>query len=119
MAIDSALSAYNEEKNPVAKIEYLLFLGGLYGRKGNFYDSVQADQYFSDALYWALDILPTTPEDPASKMRVGLAYLGLKKYDLARQYLEIAAFTELRPYYLGRILLNLGKASAQGLTYFR
>lgn len=114
-AVKIANDFYSVEETAAGKIEFLLFLGTLYGAKGMYYDSAKAEQYFSDALVWSNDMIPKTPDDPTFKMRAGLAHLGLGQYEEARQYLELAYFIELRAYYQGRILLNLGKLyDAQG-----
>lgn len=107
-AVKLAEANINLEQSIAGKIEFLLFLGNLYNRKGEYYDSSRAESYFSDALVWANDMIPKAPQDPAYKLRAGLALFGLRQYDEAGQYLELAHFTELRSYYLGRILLSLG-----------
>ncbi|UCD95541.1 MAG: tetratricopeptide repeat protein, partial [Candidatus Zixiibacteriota bacterium] len=107
-AIELAEEAYGSEQTMAGKIEFLLFLGEMYQTGGKYYDSVKADRNFSDALVWANDMIPKAPEDPAFKLRAGLALFGLGEYEHARQHLELARFTELRAFYLGRTLLALG-----------
>jgi tetratricopeptide (TPR) repeat protein len=108
-AIETAENAYPYEQSPAGKIEFLLLLGELYGNRGTFHDSVKAEKSFTDALYWSMDMIPKAAEDPAFKLRAGLAHLGLREYEAARLYLDLSRFTELRSYYLGKTLLNLGK----------
>ncbi len=68
----------------------------------------KAEGYFSDAAVWSADMMAKVPDDPTFKLRAGLANLGLGLYDEARAFLDIAHFTEIRSYQLGRILLALG-----------
>jgi len=107
-AIKLAEDFYEKEQSVPGKIEFLLFLGKLYGSTGENQNSEKAERYFSDAAVWASDMMAKVPDDPVYKLRTGLAYFGLKQYHDARQYLELAYFTEQRAYHVGRILLNLG-----------
>jgi len=107
-AIEMAEDALSEVQTTIAKIEFLLFLGDIYNAGGKYHDSAKADRYFSDALAWSSELMAKMPEEPIYKFRSGLAYLGLGKYQEARQLLELADFTELRTYYLGKIRLALG-----------
>ncbi|MEW5924853.1 MAG: tetratricopeptide repeat protein [Candidatus Zixiibacteriota bacterium] len=114
-AIKMAEDYYNIEQNISGKMEFMLFLGEMYGSGGKNYDSARADGYYSDALIWAREMIPQAPEDPIFRLRAGLALMGLGQYDEARQYLELCSFIELRTFYLGLIKLSLGKlADLQG-----
>jgi tetratricopeptide (TPR) repeat protein len=107
-AIRLAEEFYPAEKNPAGKIDFLLFLGQIHGRRGTYYNRVAAEQYFSDALAWSGELLAKATDDPQHKLRAGLACLGLKEYGKAEQYLKIAEFTEKRPFFMGEILMALG-----------
>jgi tetratricopeptide (TPR) repeat protein len=107
-AIKLAEEHYGREASPAGKIEFLLFLGGLYQDEGEHHDAEKAERYFSDAAVWSADMMAKVPDDPTFKLRAGLANLGLGLYDEARTFLDIAHFTEIRSYQLGRILLALG-----------
>jgi len=107
-AVRIAEAAYPLETTGAGKIEFLLFLGAMYGARGSHYDSAMAEQSYSDALFWTTDMMPRAADDPAFNMRAGLAALGLKKYDEAAAYLELAHFTERRVYFLGRTTMHLG-----------
>lgn len=114
-AIKMAEDYYNIEQNVSGKMEFLLFLGEMYGTRGTNYDSVKADGYYNDALIWAREAIPQAPDDPIYRLRAGLALMGLGQYDAARQYLELCNFIELRTFYLGLIKLSLAKlADLQG-----
>lgn len=108
-ALQLAEKYYEIEKSPVARTEFLLFIGRLKESPGPDHDSAAAVRAFSDALIWANDVIRKVPDDPAHMMRVGLAHVGLRQYDKARGYLELAAFIEARAYYRGRMYLELGK----------
>jgi tetratricopeptide (TPR) repeat protein len=107
-AIKLAGEYYPVEKSNVGKVEFLLFLGKMYGQKGKNYDSAMANQYFSDAYAWAADIVSKAADDPAHKLRAGLACLGLREFDKAENYLEIASFTEFRSLFIGEVLIAFG-----------
>ena len=107
-AVKTAQNYYSMEKSIPGKIEFLLFLGKMLGARGKNYDSTLANRYYSDALTWALHLVNKAPDDPAQKLRAGLAYLGLKEYDNGAQFLESALFTEQRSYYRGEAVLALG-----------
>lgn len=108
-AITTAEDYYLYEQSRPGKVEFLLFLGEMYGTPGTHYDSVKANDNFADAFAWSIKMIPQAPLDPAPKLRAGRALLGLKRYNEAGQYLELAHFTEQRAYYRGRALLYLGK----------
>ncbi len=108
-AIRLAEENFRYELSLPGKVEFLLFLGEMYGTRGTHYDSAKAHDNFADALVWANDMIPQAPLDPAPKLKAGQASLGLGRYEEARQFLEVARFTEMRAYYLGRALLYLGK----------
>ncbi len=108
-ALEIAEEYYIKESSTPGRIEFLLFMGHIYKLPGPWHDSAKAYQSFGDAAIWAEEMIPKSPQDPASKMRAGLAYLGLGEYERARQYLEFAHFTELRSYHLGRTLIALGR----------
>lgn len=110
-AIELAEKYYSFENSPPAKIEFLLLLGQLYRGKGENYDSAKAHRYFSDALAWCKEMIRKTPTEPAYKYRAGLAFIGLREYAEANDYLELAQFTERRAYFLGHILLERGKVN--------
>ncbi len=97
------------ETTTPGKIEFLLFLGKLKNAPGAFHDSAAAERYLADALYWSTDMINKAPDDPAYKMRAGLAALELGDLADAEQYLEFAHFTERRAIYRGRIIPAMGK----------
>ncbi len=110
-AIELAEKYYSFENSPPAKIEFLLLLGRLYEGKGKYYDSTKASRSFSDALAWCREMIKKAPNDPAYKYRAGMAYIGLGQYREANDFLELAWFTERRAYFMGHILLELGKVN--------
>ncbi len=107
-AIKTAENFYSYETTTPAKIEFLLFLGSMYGTPGTNYDSLEAHRSYSDALSWTMEVLGRVPQDPSYQLRAGLANFGLKDYDGAAEHLEFAYFTETRTFNLGNILLALG-----------
>lgn len=116
---------YQAEKSTAGKIEFLLFLGKIYGQKGKYHNGATARQNFSDALAWSTEMISKSPDDPIHKLRAGLAYLGLKEYGKASEYLKMAEFTELRPLFLGEILIALGNLDdlrsdhKEGIMYYQ
>jgi len=108
-AIAMAQEYYSLETSTPAKIEFLLFLGEMYGAPGKNYDSLQAYRSYSDALSWTREVLANSPYDPSYQLRAGQALMGLGEYDEARGFLEVAYFTETRTFNTGKILLSLGK----------
>nr|MBN2278843.1 hypothetical protein [candidate division Zixibacteria bacterium] len=109
LALDLARKGLIQEETVAGKIEYLLFLGELYDTPGKYRDSAKVEENYKEALLSATDLMQKVPQDPAMKLRVGMALMGLRRYDEARQYLEVARFTEQRTFYLGRIALYLGR----------
>jgi len=109
-AIEMAEKFYATEQNISGKIEFMLFLGEMYGTPGGNYDSATADGYYTDALVWSQEMIPKVQNDPIYNLRAGLAYLGLGQYDEAIQFLGLVEFTEMRAYYQGLIKMSLGKA---------
>ncbi len=108
-AIETAQKYFSVESTTPAKIEFLLFLGEMYGAPGKNHDSLQAYRSYSDALAWTKEVLASSPRDPSYQLRAGRALMGLEKYEDARSFLEVAYFTETRTFNLGEILLTLGK----------
>jgi tetratricopeptide (TPR) repeat protein len=107
-AIKLADDNYGSEKLEAGKIEFLLFMGKIHGTRGKLYDSALAEQEYSDALSYSNAMISRAPDEHAFKLRAGLALLGLKEYDRAEQFLELALFVEQRSFYQGEILLALG-----------
>jgi tetratricopeptide (TPR) repeat protein len=108
-AVEIAEKYYSVEKSTPGKIEFLLFLGDVYGTRGNNYDSLKAHRNYSDALAWCNEVMMRNPEDPTYHLRAGRAYLGLMDYVEAEKFLELAVFIDTRSYHLGHALLELGK----------
>jgi tetratricopeptide (TPR) repeat protein len=107
-AVKLAEDYYGLEKSEAGKIEFLLFLGKMHSARGKSNDSAAAEQEFGDALSYSSAMISRAPDEHAYKLRAGLALLGLKDYDRAAQFLELALFVEQRSFYLGEILLALG-----------
>jgi len=75
-------------------------------------NSGQADsarEYFTMALNGAKNLLASGGDNPIYNLRAGEAALYLKESQAASEYLSMAEFVELRPFYLGRIFLTIGK----------
>ncbi|UCD16220.1 MAG: hypothetical protein JSV44_07045 [Candidatus Zixiibacteriota bacterium] len=108
-AISLAEEYHGTEKTLQEKIAFQLLLGQLKAAAGTYHDSAAAEAYFSDALYWSNEVLSQSQDDPATTLRAGLAAFGLKDYQEAGKYLELAQFIETRAIFLGEILLALGK----------
>lgn len=108
-AIKTAEKYYGIETATPAKIEFLLFLGRMYGTRGSNFDSTRSTRSYQDALAWITDVLNRAPHDPSYQLRAGQAYLGLNKLEEAERYLEQAYFSETRSFNIGKILLYLGK----------
>jgi len=108
-AIDIAEKGLGREESAVGRVEFMLFLGELYNTSGRYRDSARADKYFNDALVIGSDIMHKVPQDAVMKLRVGMALMGLGRYEDARQFIDIALFTELRTFYLGRAALYMGR----------
>jgi hypothetical protein len=68
-----------------------------------------ADSHFIKSLNNSKRLISQFPDNPLYNLRAGEATLYLNELDAAREYLTLAEFTELRPYYLGRVLLAFGK----------
>lgn len=107
-AIQMVEDNLGSEKSPAARIEYLLFLGKLRGTRGANFDSTASQEFYTDAVAWATELASKSPDDPTNKLRLGLAYFGLKEWDKARELLELANFIDNRPYYQCEALLALG-----------
>jgi len=108
-AIETAENYYNIEQNIAGKIEFMLFLGDMYGARGSHYDSAVAAGYYDDALIWSRDMIPKVQNDYVYYLRAGLALMGSGEYDNAAQFLELAQFAEMRSYYRGVATVNLGR----------
>ena len=87
------------------QIDAHLYLGRLLLQEGN---PDSAEVQFTMALNGSKKLLSTYPDNPLYNLRAGEAALMLKEYEAARLYLDKAEFIELRPIYLGRILLAKG-----------
>ena len=72
-----------------------------------------ADSHFMKSLNNAKRLISQYPDNPLYNLRAGEAALYLNELDAAGEYLSLAEFTELRPYYLGRVLLALGRLQDQ------
>jgi tetratricopeptide (TPR) repeat protein len=68
-----------------------------------------ADSHFIKSLNNAKRLISQYPDNPLYNLRAGEAALHLNELEVAKEYLSLAEFTELRPYYLGRVLLAFGK----------
>jgi tetratricopeptide (TPR) repeat protein len=108
-AVKMAEDFYGVEKSVAGKISFLLFLGEMKKSPGPWRDSAMAEQYFSDAYYWAQELMSQSSDDPTSRFWAGMALFGLGDLNEALTYLETALFLETRSFYLGDILLTLGK----------
>ncbi len=107
-AVKLAEKACEKEKSAPGRIEFFLFLGKMTGAKGKAHDAAASKQHFEDALALSQQMMGQVPDDPTYKIRVGLAYLGLKEYSEADKYLNVALFIEERSFYTGEILVALG-----------
>ncbi|MFH2035804.1 MAG: hypothetical protein ABIJ45_05320 [Candidatus Zixiibacteriota bacterium] len=107
-ALEIAESYFPKEQTAGGKTEFLLFLGDILNTPGTYMDTSKAQGYFKDALTWSKDMMTQVPNEPAHKLRAGMACLGLKRYAEAQGYLEVSLFTEKRTYFLARTLLNMG-----------
>jgi tetratricopeptide (TPR) repeat protein len=89
------------------RIDGHYYIGRIHLLEGN---SDSAEYYFTRALNGAKGLLSSSPDNPLYNLRAGEATIYLGEVDVALEYLKLAEYVELRPFYLGRILLNLGKA---------
>jgi len=108
-AIKLAEEYYPRESSTPGKIEFLLFLGSLYGEPGENYDSVKARRCNADALAWTKEVLAKAPTDASYLFRAGQALSGLGEYAEAERMLQGALYLETRAYHLGYITLELGR----------
>jgi tetratricopeptide (TPR) repeat protein len=89
------------------KIDAHLYLGRIYNHE-NKADS--ADEQFTLALNISKNLLAKYPDNPLYNLRAGEAALNLGEVKAGRDFLSVAEYVELRPFYLARILLALGKS---------
>ncbi len=108
-AIKLAEDYYGREKSTPGKISFLLFLGQIKKAPGAWYDSAAAESDFNDALYWAQQLMEKSNDDPTPRFWAGMALFGLGDLNEAKAHLETALFLETRTFYLGDILMTLGK----------
>ncbi len=108
-AIKLAEDNYGLEKTTPGKVSFLLFLGQMRKAPGTWHDSSSADSYFNDALYWAQQLIEQSNDDPTPRFWAGMALFGLGDLNEAKAYLETALFLETRTFYIGDILMTLGK----------
>jgi tetratricopeptide (TPR) repeat protein len=87
-----------------ANSDYQLAVGRLKIARG-----LPADTALATAVAIALGQAQTIPNEPVNYLLAGQAFLLMRKFDKAREYLEIASFLEKRPYFQGCIYLELGK----------
>jgi tetratricopeptide (TPR) repeat protein len=99
MLLDSA------ESIPL-KIDGHIYIGRIYNREGM---SDSAKTQFTLALNASKSLLSRFPDNSLYNMRAGEATLLLGEVQAARDYLSLAEFVEMRPFYLGRVMLALGK----------
>jgi tetratricopeptide (TPR) repeat protein len=75
----------------------------------------RADSTLAMAAAIALGQAQTQPNEPVNYLSAGQAFLLMKKYEKAKENLDISNFLEKRPYFQGCTLLELGKlADLQG-----
>jgi hypothetical protein len=102
---DSAAAILEGTKpNDRNTIDYFLAWGYLKVIQGQ-----NADSTLAMAAAIALGQAQTQPNEPVNYLSAGQAFLLMKKYDRAKENLDIANFLEKRPYFQGCILLELGK----------
>ncbi len=124
-AIELAENYYSLEKSIPGKISFLLFLGRMKKSPGPWHDSSAADAYFGDAHYWAEELISRSHDDPTPRYWTGMALFGMGDLDEAINLLETALFLETRSFYLGDILITLGKIydlrgnRERALSYYR
>ncbi len=93
-----------------ASSDYQLAVGRLKLSQG-----MPADTALATVVALALGQAQTTTNEPVNYLLAGQALLLMKKFDKAREYLDIAEFLEKRPYFQGCIYLEYGKlADLQG-----
>jgi tetratricopeptide (TPR) repeat protein len=86
--------------------EYFIEAGRLNLMKGQ-----PADSLLGQAAAMALSRAAQTPHDPINYLVAGQALALMGDYGMAQENLETAHFLETRPYFLGQVLLELGKLS--------
>ena len=69
----------------------------------------RADSMLAMAAAIALNRAQVVPHDPANYLVAGQAFSLMGNFNRARENLETSFFLENRPYFLGHILLELGK----------
>lgn len=100
------LSLLDSAESIPLKIDGHIYLGKIY-RHENEADS--AENQFTLALNASKNLLSRYPDNSLYNMRAGEAALQLGETQAARDYLSLAEFVEMRPFYLGRVMLGLGK----------
>lgn len=88
------------------KIDAYLYLGRIYKHEGK---ADVADSQFTLALNASKNLLARFPDNPLYNLRAGEAALYLGEPKAGREFLKVAEFVELRPFYLSRTLLAIGK----------
>jgi len=100
------LSLLDSAESIPLKVDGHIYLGKIYKRE-NKPDSAKTQ--FTLALNGSKNLLSQFPDNPLYNMRAGEAALQLGEPQAARDYLSLAEFVEMRPFYLGRVMLTLGK----------
>ena len=96
----------NSAESIPLKIDGQLYLGRI-DKVENRAES--ADSHFLQSLNAAKVLLSRFSDNSLYNLRAGEAALCLNEIKAAGEYLSLAEFTELRPFYLGRTLLAMGK----------
>jgi tetratricopeptide (TPR) repeat protein len=103
--VDSALLVLNQlERSNLSSVDYLMALGRLQIMRG-----MPADSIIIRAADIAASRIQRIPDDARSYYWVGRAFMLLEQYEKADEYLQVSLFLENRPYYLGILLLDLGR----------
>jgi len=102
LAADTTLSKLdgNARNSP----EYFIESGRLRILEGQ-----RADSLLNIAASIVIGHSQTMPHDPAGYSVAGQAFSLIGNFDMARENLQTAFFLEKRPYFLGQVLLELGK----------
>ncbi len=69
-----------------------------------------AEAHFMRALNGAKNLITKFEDSPLYRLRAGEAATFISETETALEYLQLAEFLELRPFYLGRVLLAEGRA---------
>lgn len=109
-ARDILFTNISQAKGASAQGESRIFLAGILNKTGDSTQKETARRYLQETVAMYQQALSVNRSSPTGYMWLGMALTELGEPDLALEYLQVADFMEMRPFYGGMINLWLGKA---------